>query len=148
MPDTMQVIDSGAVLALTSLKEAAAGLLKRYKPVKVWLFSGEMGAGKTTMIKALCEQLGVTEVMSSPTFSIINEYESSHGGKVFHFDFYRLTNEGEALDLGVEEYFESGHYCFVEWPERIPSLIPERHVDIALSPRDASHRIIHHTVHD
>ena len=84
-----------------------------------------MGAGKTTLIKAICRELNCTEEASSPTFGIINEYLRDHGEPVCHFDFYRLEEPREALDLGVEEYFESGHLCLIEWPERIGSILPQ-----------------------
>lgn len=88
----------------------------------MWSIEGDMGAGKTTLIKEVCRQLGVTETMSSPTFSIINQYRAGTGEPVYHFDFYRLKSEAEAMDIGVEEYFDSGFYCFVEWPERAAAL--------------------------
>lgn len=107
----------------SELPLAAETLLKHAGDKRVWLFYGEMGAGKTTLIKALCASLGVQDQTSSPTFSIVNEYMSSEG-PVFHFDFYRIKTEQEAMDLGYEEYFYSDQYCFVEWPELIPSLLP------------------------
>lgn len=108
---------------------------------KVFLFYGEMGAGKTTLIKSLCEVLGVQEPTSSPTFSIVNEY----GGRqnlIYHFDFYRLKDESEALDLGYEEYFYSGEYCFVEWPEKISSLLPANYLKISIEIVDPTQRKI------
>ena len=92
---------------------------------------GRNGAGKTTLIKAICEELGVEDQASSPTFSIVNEYATTRG-PVFHFDFYRIKSEQEAMDLGYEEYFYSGHPCFVEWPELIPSLIPDNAIAITI----------------
>jgi len=91
---------------------------------KIILFEGEMGAGKTTLIKEIIRQMGSQDETSSPTFSIVNEYETQKG-KVFHFDFYRIKSEEEALDFGVEEYFDSGNFCFIEWPEKVKNLIPE-----------------------
>jgi tRNA threonylcarbamoyladenosine biosynthesis protein TsaE len=102
-------------------------------PEKVILFNGEMGAGKTTLIKALCRTLGISDVTSSPTFSLVNEYVSGNGETVYHFDVYRLKHETEALDMGIEEYLYSGHYCFIEWAEKIPNLIPENHAVVSLS---------------
>lgn len=103
---------------------AAAIIPKLTHPVV--LFKGTMGAGKTTLIKSLAIQLGVKDVISSPTFSLVNEYHTpTH--PIYHFDMYRLNDESEALDFGVEEYFYSKSYCFVEWPEKIPSLIPKKH---------------------
>ncbi len=96
---------------------------------KILLFYGEMGAGKTTFIKAFCAALGVEDTVSSPTFSIVNEYHYPQG-IIYHFDFYRLKNQTEALDLGVEEYLDSGEYCLIEWPEKIPDLLPENYLKI------------------
>jgi len=108
---------------------------------KIVLFYGDMGAGKTTFIKAICQVLGVTDTVSSPTFSIVNEYESPVG-PVFHFDFYRLKNETEALDLGYEEYLYSGNYCFIEWPEKIPNLLPEHAAKVSLTITGDQERLI------
>jgi len=88
-----------------------------------------MGAGKTTLIKSLCASLGSNDVVTSPTFSIVNEYIGA-SDKIYHFDFYRLKNQAEALDLGYEEYFYSGAYCFIEWPEKIPDLLPPRYIRV------------------
>ncbi len=98
---------------------------------KILLFYGEMGAGKTTFIKAFCAALGVEDTVSSPTFSIVNEYHYP-AGIIYHFDFYRLKNQTEALDLGLEEYLDSGEYCLIEWPEKIPDLLPENYLQINL----------------
>ena len=100
---------------------------------KVILFHGEMGVGKTTFIKALSKEIGVYEVTSSPTFSLVNEYQTSNNQVVYHFDFYRINNEIEALDLGVDEYLYSGNWCFIEWADKIPNLIPESHSVISIS---------------
>lgn len=102
-------------------------------PEKVILFNGEMGAGKTTFIKALCRALDIYDMTSSPTFSLVNEYVSGSGQTVFHFDVYRLRHETEALDMGIEEYLYSGNYCFIEWASNIPNLIPENHSVITLA---------------
>ena len=109
--------------SINNISSVAARVLAAASPQKIFLFYGEMGAGKTTLIKALCQQLGINGQVSSPTFAIVNEYSAGQD-KVFHFDFYRLKNETEALDMGYEEYFFSGRYCFVEWPEKIPNLLP------------------------
>src|SRR4051812_24687342 len=101
---------------LDDLQHIAEQVLKKAKLYKVWLFSGEMGAGKTTFIKVICKTLGVEDVMSSPTFSIVNEYATLNNGLVYHFDFFRIKSEAEAYDIGTEEYFYSGNYCFIEWP--------------------------------
>lgn len=107
------------------LDSTAVKLLKSYPEKRLIAFFGEMGAGKTTFIKAICKALGVNENMSSPTFALVNEYEDKKGDPVYHFDFYRIENEQEAVDIGVREYFSSGHYCFIEWPEKILHLLPE-----------------------
>ncbi len=108
---------------------------------RVLLFYGAMGAGKTTLINELCHQLHVLDAPASPTFSIVNEYGSTNG-LIYHFDFYRLKDEQEAFDLGYEEYFFSGNYCFVEWPEKIPNLIPENAVEIRLSLLPSTERLL------
>jgi tRNA threonylcarbamoyladenosine biosynthesis protein TsaE len=148
MSEVWEPIGRGRALSLDELKAAAGELVGKCYTTKVWLFYGEMGSGKTTLIKAVCERLGVIKGMSSPTFSVVNEYETGHGERIYHFDFYRLKNEQEAYDLGAEEYFDSGNFCFVEWPEKIPSLIPERHIKVKVTPCDPTNRIIHYTSHD
>jgi tRNA threonylcarbamoyladenosine biosynthesis protein TsaE len=114
-------------------------ILKSSLKSKIFLFYGEMGAGKTTLIKELCRQLGVTDAVTSPTFSIVNEYQAGPN-KIFHFDFYRLKNQSEALDMGYEEYFYSGAYCFIEWPEMIPDLLPEHFIRVNLAVVDHTTR--------
>ena len=124
-----------AVKSIAELRLSAEKLIAFAGNEKIFLFYGEMGAGKTTFIKSLCECLGTNENITSPTFSIVNEYRGS-GNKIFHFDFYRLKNQVEALDMGYEEYFYSGDYCFIEWPEKIQGLLPQRYVrvDIQVLP--------------
>jgi tRNA threonylcarbamoyladenosine biosynthesis protein TsaE len=123
------------VFSLDQLEEVAKQLIAQ-NPHKVILFHGEMGVGKTTLIKQLCKSLGVTEATSSPTFSLVNEYQANDNQLVYHFDFYRLKNEIEAIDMGVDDYLYSGNWCFIEWAEKIPSLVPEPHsvVTIELLP--------------
>jgi len=118
--------------SLDDLKTAAQSIINFAGDEKIFLFYGQMGAGKTTLINALCRELGVTENTSSPTFAIVNEYRSSKGN-IFHFDFYRLKNQTEALDIGFEEYVDSGNYCFIEWPEKIPDLLPLNHLRISIA---------------
>ena len=108
----------------------------------VFAFYGEMGAGKTTFIKAICSVLGVTETITSPTFSIVNEYEKSEGEPIFHFDFYRIKNIEEAYDFGYEDYFYSGHLCFIEWPELVEPLLPENVVKVQIVIEDNGQREI------
>ena len=124
---------------INDIRSAAAKLLDEVSDQRIFLFYGEMGAGKTTFIKALCKQLGVKGSVTSPTFAIVNEYASKQR-KLFHFDFYRLKNETEALDMGYEEYFYSGDYCFIEWPEKIPGLLPLNYAKIHLEVIDSTTR--------
>lgn len=109
---------------VSQLPAAAKQLLKSFDGEKVIAFYGPMGAGKTTLIKALCQEMGVKDTVSSPTFSIVNEYRIPAGGKIYHFDFYRIKSVDEAYDMGYEEYFYSKAYCFIEWPEKISELMP------------------------
>lgn len=124
---------------LNELPKAARELLAFAGNERIFLFYGEMGAGKTTLIKALCSELGTDDLVSSPTFSIVNEY-ASPAGPVYHFDFYRLKNETEALDLGYEDYIYSGCYCFIEWPERISGLLPENACSIEIEIEGSNSR--------
>ena len=114
------------------LKDAAEKLIACSGTEKIFLFYGDMGAGKTTFIKSLCKCLMVNETVTSPTFSIVNEY-SGEKSKVYHFDFYRLKNQTEALDLGYEEYFYSDNYCFIEWPEKIAGLLPDHYIRVSIN---------------
>lgn len=100
---------------------------------KILLFYGQMGVGKTTLIKELCKELGIQDVTSSPTFSLVNEYHSDNGEIVYHFDFYRIEDEEEALDIGIEDYFYSDAWCLIEWPENIQNLLPLKSTEIRLS---------------
>ena len=118
------------ITSIAKLPVAALQIIEIAADFRVFLFYGDMGAGKTTLIKSLCEQLGVTDVVTSPTFSIVNEYAGPE--KIYHFDFYRLKTQAEALDLGYEEYFYSGAYCFIEWPEKIPDLLPSHYIRIVI----------------
>ena len=110
--------------SLTEISETAGKLFEAAKDKKVWAFYGQMGAGKTTFIHALCELLGVTSSTSSPTYSIINEYESTISGKIYHMDWYRIKDEEEAIQAGVEDCLFSGKLCLIEWPERAEGLLP------------------------
>lgn len=116
---------------LEEIHQAAQKILSQ-KLHKVVLFHGGMGAGKTTMIKALSKALGVSNATSSPTFSLVNEYETDKGEIIYHFDVYRLNNESEAYDMGIDEYLYSGEWCFIEWAEKIPSLIPSEHSTVTI----------------
>lgn len=110
------------------------------KPKKIILFNGQMGAGKTTFINQIAKQLGVKDATGSPTFSLVNEYQTTDNQVIYHFDFYRLKTENEALDMGVEDYLYSGNWCFIEWSEKIPNLIPENHSKIEISVLENGNR--------
>ena len=119
------------VFSLDQIQEVAEQIIAS-NPKKIILFNGEMGVGKTTLIKQLCKSLGVQDATSSPTFSLVNEYFTSNNQTVYHFDFYRLNKETEALDMGVDDYLYSGNWCFIEWSEKIASLIPDEHSNIKI----------------
>ena len=114
------------VFSLDEINEVAQNILSQ-NPKKVILFNGNMGVGKTTLIKSLAKNLGVNDATSSPTFSLVNEYQIANNQYIYHFDVYRLKNETEALDMGIDEYLYSGNWCFIEWAENIPNLIPDEH---------------------
>jgi len=118
------------------LPAIAARLIDFHKGKRIFAFHGEMGAGKTTFIKSICTFLDVTDTVSSPTFAIVNEYLTSGSGTVYHFDLYRIKSWTELLEIGYEDYFFSGNYCLLEWPEKIVNLLPEEtvHVTIEVSP--------------
>jgi tRNA threonylcarbamoyladenosine biosynthesis protein TsaE len=117
--------------SLDQIQEVATQIIAQ-NPKKIILFNGEMGVGKTTLIKQLCKTLGVEDATSSPTFSLVNEYYTINNQIVYHFDFYRLNKETEALDMGVDDYLYSGNWCFIEWSEKIASLIPEEHSTVTI----------------
>lgn len=118
--------------SIEQLGEVAAGLLEAFPEQRFFAFFGKMGVGKTTLIKALCDCLGVSDNVCSPTFAIVNQYRAGNGSPVFHFDFYRLKNLDEAFDIGYEEYFYSGEYCFTEWTEKIEPLLPDQYVRVEI----------------
>lgn len=122
------------------LPKIAAQLIDVFGENRVVLFYGEMGAGKTTLIKQLCKVLSVEEETTSPTFSIVNEYLSKSNQTIYHFDFYRIEEEAEVFDLGYEDYFYGGNYCFIEWPEKIPNLLPEENVKVEIQLLDDNSR--------
>jgi len=121
------------IKTIDDLPSVAKKIVERCKGKKNIAFYGEMGAGKTTLIKAICHELGVEDTISSPTFSIVNEYKTNAGEKIFHFDFYRIKSETEAYDMGYEDYFYSNAYCFIEWPEKIKNLLPENTLNLNIS---------------
>jgi len=126
---------------ISQLPEVAEKLITDSGSHKIFLFYGDMGAGKTTLIKEVCNRLGVKDIVTSPTFTIVNEYLNSEGESIYHFDFYRIKSETEAYDLGYENYFYSGSYCFIEWPEKIASLLPEKSAKVMITT-NGENRII------
>ena len=117
---------------IANIQEAAREFVNQMGDATIFAFYGKMGAGKTTFIKAVCEELGVTDTVTSPTFAIVNEYEAANGHPIYHFDFYRIKKISEAYDMGCEEYFFSGHPCFIEWPEQIEEVLPEETVNVTI----------------
>ena len=128
--------------SVNDLHAIAENLITLFDTKRVIAFYGEMGVGKTTLIKELCTILGVTEIANSPTFAIVNEYVGSQKKAIYHFDFYRIEKEEEVYDLGYEDYFYSDSFCFIEWPEKIPNLIPEDVIKVTLALDDENNRII------
>ncbi len=129
--------------SIDKINDVAKEFLAKYRSHKLVAFYGDMGVGKTTFIKALCHAMDIEDDVNSPSFSIINEYHSA-GDKtvIYHFDFYRIKNIEEALDIGYEEYIYSGNYCFMEWPEKIEPLLPEDRLDVTIKETDNGKRII------
>jgi tRNA threonylcarbamoyladenosine biosynthesis protein TsaE len=123
------------------LVPVAIDLIAKTEKNKVVAFYGSMGSGKTTFIKTICKQMGVKEGISSPTFSIINEYALPNQQRIFHFDFYRIKSLAEAYDLGYEDYFYSNNYCFIEWPEMIETLLPTEIVRVKISVNNGIRKI-------
>lgn len=130
---------------ITSIKElnsAAGKLLERFPKNRVFALYGKMGAGKTTFIQSICENLGSEDNVTSPTFALINEYNTADLNSIFHFDFYRIEDIEEAFDLGYEDYIYSGDYCFIEWPEMIEQLLPENMVKVKIEANEDESRLI------
>jgi len=140
--DTVQTLEVKSLAELPQAARAFATFLSQNPSVSVVIFEGEMGAGKTTFIKAICQELGVTDAVSSPTFSIVNEYETANGKRLYHFDFYRIEEEQEALDIGTLEYFDSGNLCLIEWPTKIPNLLPDHFLQVTISASPSGQRFI------
>jgi len=118
---------------LNQIEQAAEKILRKCSGHNIWVFKGQMGAGKTTLIKSICNQMDVIDNVSSPTFSLLNIYQTITEDEIYHFDFYRIKDEMEAIDIGCDDYFYSGQFCFIEWPEKIPSLIPDRFIEISIN---------------
>ena len=136
--DTLELLnEQGEVVS-------ALEILRATEPHRVFAFDGQMGAGKTTFIKKLCEEMGTVDVVNSPTFAIVNVYdvEQPYRGEVYHFDCYRLKDIREAMDFGAEEYLYSGNYCFIEWPEMIEPLLPEDTVWVKIVPQENGDRLL------
>jgi len=131
-----------SVLSLEDLPEVAKEIVVFSGNAKIWLFEGEMGVGKTTLIKEICKILGVTANVTSPTYSLVNEYQGENGKDIYHFDFYRIKKEEEAMDIGCDEYFYSGNLCLIEWPEKIPNLIPDKYFLIKIALKNMVQRAI------
>ena len=124
------------------LHKAAKKFLETIRGNKIFAFYGAMGAGKTTFIKAICEELESIDIISSPTFTLVNEYRTKDGESLFHLDFYRIKKLDEVFDFGIEEYFSSGSYCFMEWPELIEGILPPETVKIRISAESDESRTI------
>ena len=125
------------------LHAAAKELLHQTGDNKILAFYGSMGSGKTTIIKAVCESLGAVDIVTSPTFTLVNEYKTHKGESLYHFDFYRIKKTEEVFDFGIEEYLTSGKYCFMEWPELIEDILPPATVRIRIDVDENEHRILH-----
>ncbi|MBR4730095.1 MAG: tRNA (adenosine(37)-N6)-threonylcarbamoyltransferase complex ATPase subunit type 1 TsaE [Prevotella sp.] len=127
---------------IEEIREAARQFVNHIGEHRVFAFYGEMGAGKTTFIKAICEELGVEDVITSPTFAIVNEYSIPNGQCIYHFDFYRIKKLEEVYDMGFEDYFYSGALCFIEWPELIEDVLPEDAVKVSIKEEEDGIRAI------
>ena len=130
------------ITGLDRINDAAKQFIEKMGDNTVFAFRGDMGAGKTTFIKAICEHLGVEDVINSPTFAIVNEYRSGSGELIYHFDFYRINKPEEAYDFGYEDYFYSGALCFIEWPEKVEDLLPSDSVDVFIEETDNGSRVL------
>ena len=127
---------------ISDIDTAAKMFVEKFGNKKIFAFYGEMGAGKTTFIKAVCKSMEVTGTITSPTFSLVNEYETDNGMTIYHFDFYRIGNIEEVYDFGYEDYFFSDKMCFIEWPELVETLLPEDIVEVKISVDDNEQRLI------
>ena len=130
------------ISSLNDLGRAVSEFMSLTSDSVVIAFYGAMGAGKTTFIKELCAQIGVGDVVNSPTFTIVNEYVTSEGESVFHFDFYRIKNSNEALDIGFEEYLYSGNLCLIEWPENVEELLPDDTLRVKIEALESGERVL------
>ncbi len=128
------------IKSIKTINETARQFIEQIGERTVFAFNGAMGAGKTTFIKAICEELGVTETVNSPTFSIVNEYEVGNGRIIYHFDCYRINKIEEAMEIGIEEYLYSGNLCFIEWSENIAPLLPDSVVNVEIKELENGER--------
>ncbi len=135
-------MDSLVLKSLSELNVIAEKFLRLMRDNKVFAFFGPMGVGKTTFIKALCNELGVVEIVTSPTFALINEYQTGNGKIIYHFDFYRIEKIEEVFDFGYEDYFYSGNYCFIEWPDKIAEILPKDVVFVQMKENKDGSRTI------
>tara|TARA_A100000171_G_C2125131_1_gene143040 strand:+ start:1583 stop:2017 length:435 start_codon:yes stop_codon:yes gene_type:complete len=133
---------------LNDLEKVAQEIISFGKENDIWLLMGQMGAGKTTLSKELCKQLGVVDLVQSPTFSLVNEYLTKSGDVIYHFDFYRIEDIDELANIGVEEYFDSGSLCLIEWPEKVSELIPDKYLKMFIEVLEDDTRVIKLTKHD
>lgn len=130
------------ITSLDNIREAAKAFLAGMGTSKVVAFYGKMGAGKTTFIKAICEELGVEDIITSPTFALVNEYTAGNGAPVYHFDFYRIKRLDEVYDMGYEDYFYGGNLCLLEWPELIEDILPDDAMRVSITEQEDGSRVI------
>lgn len=130
------------VFELNEVNEAADWLIAQAGQEKIWLLEGEMGAGKTTLVKAIALKMGVQGHVQSPTFAIVNEYLTDLGETIYHFDCYRIKNDEEAFDIGIEEYLDAGKMCWIEWPDKIENFLPEKYFKVIIQKTDESSRTL------
>ena len=147
MPEGWQRVGEGPI-TLVGLPQVAEELLKQGRDYTVWLLLGDMASGKTTLAKQIVKETGVESLVTSPTFSIVNQYGGPGGTTIYHFDFYRINNVLEALDLGFEEYLASGNLCLIEWSEKIKALLPDKFFEISIQNHDSVSREIYFRRHD
>lgn len=130
------------IRSLDEIRDVARQFVDAMGENRIFAFYGGMGAGKTTFIKAVCEELGVEDVVNSPTFAIVNEYLDGEGNPVYHFDFYRIKSEREVFDIGFDEYLDSGNLCFIEWPELVEKFLPDETIRVSITEENDGIRTI------
>jgi tRNA threonylcarbamoyladenosine biosynthesis protein TsaE len=148
MPDKNIEIGKKIIFNLQDLPKTAEEIVQFSENCKIWIFKGQMGVGKTTLIKEICKFFQVEDNVTSPSYSIVNEYRNAKGQIFYHFDFYRIKNQEEAMDIGYEEYFYSENICLIEWPEKISNLLPERYILISLELEADGNRIVYLSKHE